>query len=87
MYQYRQRLTIAPTHKEVRRIIAGIRKLATAEIQNAERALVCVDKDSAIGFEPLMGYAGDRAHIEWKIRQVNHMLTYELAIYENGLQF
>jgi hypothetical protein len=34
-----------------------------------------------------MGYGGDRAHIEWKIRQVKHMMEYELGIYEKGLKF
>ena len=87
MYIYRQRLFIAATNKEVKRIIDGIRKLGTAEIKNAEKALKVVDKDSSLGFEPSMGYGGDRAHIEWKIRQVKHMMTYELGIYENGLKF
>lgn len=87
MYIYRQRLFIAATNKEVKNIIDGIRKLGAAEIKNAEKALKVVDKDSSLGFEPSMGYGGDRAHIEWKIRQVNHMMTHELGIYENGLKF
>lgn len=87
MYIYRQRLFIASTNKEVKSIIDGIRKLGTAEIKNAEKALKVVDKDSALGYEPSMGYGGDRAHIEWKIRQVKHMMEYELGIYENGLKF
>ena len=87
MFICRQKLSIAPTNAEVRRILTQIRKIGDAEIENAQKALECVDFDSAIGFEPLMGYAGDRAHIEWKIRQVNHMLTHELAVYEKGLNF
>ena len=85
MYLYRQRLSVAPTAKAVRGILQGIRSVGEAEIKSARRALACVDRDSAIGYEPMMGYAGDRAHIEWKIRQVEHMLTYELAVYEKGL--
>ena len=87
MYIYRQRLFIAGSNKEVKSIIDGIRKLGAAEIKNAEKALKIVDKDSALGFEPSMGYGGDRAHIEWKIRQVKHMMEYELGIYEKGLNF
>ncbi len=87
MYIYRQRLLIAATNKEVKSITDGIKKLGLKEIKNAERALKIVDKDSALGYEPSMGYGGDRAHIEWKIRQVNNMITNELAIYENGLKF
>lgn len=87
MYIYRQRLFIAATNKEVKSIIDGIRKLGVAEIKNAEKALKVVDKDSALGYEPSMGYGGDRAHIEWKIRQVKHMMEHELGIYENGLKF
>ena len=87
MYIFRQRLFIAATNKEVKSIIDGIRKLGTLEIKNAEKALKVVDKDSALGYEPSMGYGGDRAHIEWKIRQVKHMMEHELGIYENGLKF
>lgn len=87
MYIYRQRLMIAASNKEVAQIIKGIRKIGAAEIKNAERALKIVDKDSALGYEPSMGYGGDRAHIEWKIRQVKHMMEHELAVYENGLKF
>ena len=87
MYIYRQRLFIASSNKEVKSIIDGIRKLGAKEIKNAEKALKIVDKDSSLGYEPSMGYGGDRAHIEWKIRQVKHMMAYELGIYENGLKF
>jgi hypothetical protein len=87
MYIYRQRLFIAATNKEVKNIIDGIRKLGAKEIKNSEKALKVVDKDSALGYEPSMGYGGDRAHIEWKIRQVKHMMEYELGIYEKGLKF
>jgi hypothetical protein len=67
-------------------IISGIKKVANAEIKNAERSLKCVDQDSAIGFEPCMGYAGGRIYIEWKIRQVKHMLQHELSVYEKALE-
>ena len=87
MYIYRQRLFIAGSNSEVKNIVDGIRKLGLKEIRNAEKALRVVDKDSSLGFEPSMGYGGDRAHIEWKIRQVKHMLENELGIYENGLRF
>ena len=87
MYIYRQKLSVAPSKESVERLLHSIRKNAEAEIRNSKKALKCVDYDSAIGYEPLMGYAGDRAHIEWKIRQVEHMLTHELAVYEKGLKY
>ena len=87
MYILRQKLFIAGSNKEVRCIIDKIRSLGAIEIKNAQKALKVVDKDSALGYEASMGYGGDRAHIEWKIRQVNHMMTHELGIYEKGLQF
>jgi hypothetical protein len=83
MYIYRQKLFIATTNNEVLNIIQTIRRLGAAEIRNAERALKIVDKDSALGYEPSMGYGGDRAHIEWKIRQVEFMINKEIAMYEN----
>ena len=68
-------------------LFKGDSKKPTAGNIYAKKALKIVDKDSSLGFEPSMGYGGDRAHIEWKIRQVEHMMTHELAIYENGLKF
>lgn len=87
MYILRQKLFIAESNKKVAKIISDIKKLGESEIKNSEKALKIVDKDSSLGFEPSMGYGGDRAHIEWKIRQVKHMISYELSIYENGLKF
>ena len=87
MYIYRQRLSVVPTRLEATRLIENIKKLAIKEIKNCERAIKVVDKDSALGYEPCMGYAGDRVHIEWKIRQVKHMLENELSIREKGLKF
>ena len=87
MYIYRQRILIASSNEEVKKIIDGIRELGEQEIKNAEKALKIVDKDSALGYEPSMGYGGDRAHIEWKIRQVKHMMSHECGIYEAGLKF
>ena len=87
MFIYRQKLFIAPTKDAVRKLISQTRRLGEAEIKNAERALICVDFDSSLGFEPVMGYVGDRAHIEWKIRQVRYMMTVELGQYEAGLNF
>ena len=86
MFLYRQRLSIAPTKDAVRKLLVQIRRIGEAEIKNAKKALRCVDADSSLGYEPLMGYAGDRAHIEWKIRQVEYMLSTELPTYEKGLQ-
>lgn len=87
MYLCRQRLSVAPTKTAAASIISKMRRIGQQEIGNAEKALGCVDADSSLGFEPVMGYAGDRAHIEWKIRQVRHMLDEELAQYEAGLSF
>lgn len=87
MYILRQKLFIASTNKDVERIIFNIRSLGNKEIKNAEKALKVVDKDSSLGYEPSMGYGGDRAHIEWKIRQVKYMMDYELGIYEKGLKY
>ncbi len=87
MYINRQKLFIAGSKREVSVLINNIKKIGVQEIRNAEKALKVVDKDSAIGYEPSMGYLGDRVGIEWKIRQVKHMMEHELGIYEKGLKF
>ncbi|MCC6442843.1 MAG: hypothetical protein IT210_05225 [Armatimonadetes bacterium] len=56
-----------------------MRKLAEAEIANAEATLPLVEADSRLGWEPSMEYMTDRAHLEWKIRQLRRVLDSEMG--------
>ncbi len=37
--------------------------------------LTNAELDSILGFEPSVGYTADRAHIEWKLRQIDAELS------------
>ena len=52
--------------------------LAELELANAEAAMPLVQMDSRLGWEPSMEYMTDRAHLEWKIAQVRHVLDEEI---------
>ena len=45
----------------------AMKKVAWAEIKNAEEAIQMVVENSLLGFEATMGYVSDAEHIKWKI--------------------
>lgn len=53
-------------------------KLGEAEIANAAATIPLVEADSRLGWEPSMEYMTDRAHLEWKIAQVQRVLDEEI---------
>ncbi len=81
-YKWKLRLFSAETEEKLYTASKKIRRIAENEILNAQKSLSFIDKDSALGFEPSMGYACDRERVEWKIKQVRYMLDKELSIYE-----
>ncbi len=84
-YIEKHKLMIAETKKEINKITAKIRKIAEAEIKNAEESIEYAEKDSSIGYEPSMGYVASPKRIAWKIKQVKRMLKAELSVYEKNL--
>ena len=60
--------------------------LLKEEIENARETLPIVDADSRLGWEPSMLYLGDRAHIEWKIRQVEYVLDKEIPYLKKSIE-
>ncbi len=81
-YRWKLRLFSAETKERLAQAATNIRKIASREIENAEKSIAFVERDSALGYEPSMGYACDRERIEWKIKQVRYMLDKELCFYE-----
>ena len=68
----------ALSKEERRTIIAEMKALAEAEIENARRTIPLVQLDSRLGFEPSMEYIGDEAHILWKIETTQKALEEEI---------
>ena len=50
------------------------RELLIRERANAEAAIPYAERDSSLGFEPSLEYTADRAHIEWKLAQIDREL-------------
>ena len=59
-------------------IIAQMKSLAEAEMENARRTIPLVQLDSRLGYEPSMEYIGDEAHILWKIDTTRKTLEEEI---------
>lgn len=70
--------------EEVRRLIPLAKELIEKEKENAQRAIPLVERDSRLGWEPSMGYAGDKERIEWKLRYLDYVRDFEIKCYENA---
>ena len=57
-----------------KRLKPRFRELLLRERANAEAAIPYAELDSSLGFEPSLEYIADRAHIEWKLAQVDREL-------------
>ena len=85
-YKNKCLLMTAATNAKVLKYANAIKKIALDEIENARESLEYLDNDSALGYEPSMGYAGGRERVEWKIRQVNYMVNCELRDYFDSVK-
>lgn len=75
-----------PQREESARILDEMEQLLLAEKENARGAIPYVERDSRLGWEPSMEYLCDREHIEWKLREVDYVLQYEIVNYRKSLQ-
>lgn len=83
-YILRYKLLAATTIDEIKKLVSKLEAIGRKEIENAERALPIVEKDSSLGFEASMGYQCDKKAVLWKIKQVNYMIDTELALYKRS---
>ena len=74
------------SREELSGVVAEMESLLKEEIENARETLPIVDADSRLGWEPSMLYLGDRAHIEWKIRQVEYVLEKEIPYLKKSIE-
>lgn len=67
--------------------VKQMKELLYKEIENAKNTIPIVEVDSRLGWEPSMLYLGDKQALEWKIRQVNYVLTEEIPSLERKINF
>ncbi len=84
-HQLLSQYNVSHTHEAFGRVLDEMEALLRKERQNALDTIPLVEHDSAIGYEPSMGYLGDRWHLEWKIRQVDYVLNWEIANTRKGM--
>ncbi|MFC5403618.1 hypothetical protein [Cohnella soli] len=66
-------------------LLEQMEELARREIANAEATIPLVEADSRLGWEPSMEYMTDRAHLQWKIAQVQSVLDSEFVEFRKSL--
>lgn len=72
--------------EQVSVILERMEALIRKEVENAERAIPLVERDSRLGWEPTMEYLGDADRIRWKIRQLHYVSEQELSGYKEALK-
>ncbi len=77
----KEKLMIADSWEKLEALADKIERIARKEIENTEKTIPLAQRDSAIGYEPSMGYMCDEAALRWKLRQMEYMLTQELPNY------
>ena len=65
-------------------LLAELEAILQEEIANVKDTMPHVETDSALGFEPSMDYMTDQWHLEWKLRQVEAVLKYDIPTYREA---
>ncbi len=80
-WKLNQRLFVARDRRTLHRLLDALVKVARAEMVNARATIPLVQRDSRLGWEPIMTYMCDKARLEWKLRQVQRVLEDEIPCY------
>ena len=79
------RYQVARDRDSIYQVLDEMEQLLLKERKNAEETIPLVEYDSALGYEPSMGYMTDRWHLEWKIRHTNYVLNTEIGAIRKGM--
>jgi hypothetical protein len=80
-WRLNQRLLVTGNRQKAHAILDALVTVAQDEMANAQATIELVERDSRLGWEPTMDYMCDRPHLEWKIRQVRHVVENEIFLY------
>lgn len=78
---FRNKMLASDTHKQVLNYAKKLKRIAEKEIDNTKKTIPLVKRDSSIGYEASMLYVCDEEALLWKLKQMDHMLNFELSIY------
>lgn len=86
-YYLRTKLFGESDPKKCYEYIEALRTLGLEELENSEKAIEFVNKDSRLGWEPSMEYLTDEEHIRWKIKHLHYVLDKELDYFKRGTDY
>ena len=78
------RLVLETEEERAMLLLAELEAILQEEIANVKDTMPRVETDSALGFEPSMDYMTDQWHLEWKLRQVEAVLKYDIPTYREA---
>ena len=87
IFLIRTQLKMEGDRNKIEQLLSQAEEIGKAEIENAKNCIEIAQRDSVIGYEPSMGYAGDKPYIEWKIKQTQYMLDVEIPMYRESLRY
>ncbi|MCF7854060.1 MAG: hypothetical protein K9N51_04620 [Candidatus Pacebacteria bacterium] len=84
-WRLNMRLLVEETRDGQHNILDELVDLGETEIENARATIPVVETDSRLGWEPTMGYVCRPWHLEWKIRQLRHVIDEEIPAYRKSV--
>ncbi len=82
----RTHLDVSDNKEDALHWVEEMEKIARKEMENAKEAIPLVRLNSRLGWEQELGYQGDEEYIDWKIRQVQSMLDWDLGAFRRSLE-
>lgn len=85
LYILKCRMATADSKEELESIYSDVETIINEEKVNVKDTIPLVEADSRLGWEPSMLYMTNKKNLEWKLRQLDYVLNYELPLYRKTL--
>ena len=85
LFIVRTSLKVAGTEARVRSLLRQARRIISDERKNAQRSIAFLRRDSFLGYEATMGYAGGEEYVRWKLKHLDYVEGVEIPMIENSL--
>lgn len=79
------RLNCEKSKEDIKSVLDEMVTLLENERENVKSTIPLVENDSRLGWEPSMLYMTDKWHLEWKLRHIDYVFSYEVETLRKSL--
>lgn len=79
------RLNCEKSKEDIKSVLDEMITLLENERENVKSTIPLVENDSRLGWEPSMLYMTDKWHLEWKLRHIDYVFSYEVETLRKSL--